>query len=102
VGVAYGSDVDRVRDVLFEAAKSVEFVTHDPEPRVRFAEMGDSALIFRVQGWVDDPAHRGACIDGLNTRIYKALAKANIEIPFPQLVAHQAPRPNPANEHPAS
>jgi len=93
VGVAYGSDVDRVREVLFEAAKSVEFVTDDPEPRVRFAEMGDSALIFRVQGWVDDPVRRGACIDGLNTAIYKALGKARIEIPFPQLVAHQAPRP---------
>jgi MscS family membrane protein len=93
VGVAYGSDVDRVREVLLEAAKSVEFVTDDPEPRVRFAQMGDSALIFRVQGWVDDPARRGACIDGLNTAVYKALGKANIEIPFPQLVAHQAPRP---------
>ena len=93
VGVAYGTDVDRVREVLFEAAKSVEFVTDDPEPRVRFAEMGDSALIFRVQGWVDDPARRGACIDGLNTAIYKALGNAKIEIPFPQLVAHQAPRP---------
>jgi hypothetical protein len=52
-----------------------------------------SALIFRVQGWVDDPVRRGACIDGLNTAIYKALGKAEIEIPFPQLVAHQAPRP---------
>jgi MscS family membrane protein len=88
VGVAYGSDVDRVREVLFEAAGSVEFVVQDPEPRVRFVEMGDSALIFRVQGWIDEPGQRGICIDGLNTAIYKALGQADIEIPFPQRVVH--------------
>ena len=91
VGVAYGSDVDRVREVLLEAAQSVEHVVHDPEPRVRFVEMGDSALIFRVQGWIDEPALRGECIDGLNTAIYKALGQAGIEIPFPQRVVHMAP-----------
>ena len=90
VGVAYGSDVDRVKEVLQEAAQSVESVVPDPAPRVRFVEMGDSALIFRVQGWIDEPAQRGSCIDGLNTAIYKALAQADIEIPFPQRVVHVA------------
>jgi len=93
VGVAYGSDIDRVREVLLEAALSVECVVHDPAPRVRFVEMGDSALIFRVQGWIDEPAQRGICIDGLNTAIYKALGQADIEIPFPQRVVHVAPPP---------
>ena len=91
VGVAYGSDVDRVHEVLMEAAQSVDFVVHDPAPRIRFVEMGDSALIFRVQSWVDEPANRGICIDGLNTAIYKALGRANIQIPFPQRVVHGVP-----------
>ena len=90
VGVAYGSDVDRVREVLFEAAQSVEHVVRDPEPRVRFVEMGNSALIFRVQGWIDEPALRDEGIDGLNTAIYNALGRAGIEIPFPQRVVHAA------------
>ena len=93
VGVAYGSDVDRVRDVLLAAAESVEHVVHDPGPRVRFVEMGDSALIFRIQAWIDEPALRGICIDGLNTAIYKALGRADIEIPFPQRVVHVARPP---------
>ncbi len=93
VGVAYGSDVDRVREVLMEAANSVDHVVHDPAPRVRFVEMGDSALIFRVQGWIDEPALRGICIDGLNTAVYKALGRAEIEIPFPQRVVHGARPP---------
>jgi potassium efflux system protein len=63
-------------------------VVRDPLPRVRFVEMGDSSLIFRVQAWIDEPAQRGICIDGLNTGIYKALAQADIEIPFPQRVVH--------------
>ena len=93
VGVAYGSDVDRVHEVLLAAARSVECVIDDPEPYVRFVEMGDSALIFRVQGWIDEPAMRGSGIDGLNTAIYKALGQAGIEIPFPQRVVHSAPAP---------
>jgi len=93
VGVAYGSDVDRVREVLMEAANSVEHVVSDPAPRVRFVEMGDSALIFRIQVWIDEPALRGICIDGLNTAVYKALGRAEIEIPFPQRVLHVARPP---------
>ena len=76
-----------------EAANSVDHVVHDPAPRVRFVEMGDSALIFRVQGWIDEPALRGICIDGLNTAVYKALGRAEIEIPFPQRVVHGARPP---------
>jgi small-conductance mechanosensitive channel len=90
VGVAYGSDIDRVHEVLLEAARSVASVVDHPEPYVRFIEMGDSALLFRVQGWIDEPALRGRCIDGLNSAIYKALGVANIEIPFPQRVVHLA------------
>ena len=38
--------------------------------------MGDSALIFRVLCWVEEPVMRGQCIDALNTRVYKRLADA--------------------------
>jgi small-conductance mechanosensitive channel len=96
VGVAYGSDVDRVREVLLSAAQSVESVVQTPEPYVRFVEMGDSALIFRVQGWISQPSMRGTCVDGLNTAIYKALGQAGIEIPFPQRVVHMSPSEPPA------
>ena len=88
VGVAYGSDVDRVRVVLMKAALAVEHVLDDPEPRIRFIEMGDSALIWRVMCWIDEPVLRGRTIDGLNTSIYKALNAEEISIPFPQRDVH--------------
>jgi len=92
-GVAYGSDVDQVREVLMTAARSVEHVLDDPEPRIRFTEMADSALVFRVQCWIADPVLRGQCTDQLNTAIYKALNAAAITIPFPQRDVHLIPQP---------
>ena len=91
VGVAYGSDVDHVRDVLLRAARGVELVVDDPEPRIRFIEMADSALVFRVLCWIEFPELRGECVDGLNTAIYKALDLEGITIPFPQRDLHLHP-----------
>jgi MscS family membrane protein len=88
VGVAYGSDVDQVRAVLLRAACSVDQVLEHPAPRVRFLEMGDSALIFRVMCWIAEPVLRGKCIDGLNSAVYRALRAEHICIPFPQRDVH--------------
>ena len=93
VGVAYGSDVDRVREVLMRAARSVEQVLEDPEPRVRFTELGDSALIFRLLCWIGEPVQRGRAIDGLNTAVYKSLTAEGITIPFPQRELHIRQQP---------
>jgi len=88
VGVAYGSDVDKVRAVLMEAASRVELVTRDPAPAVRFTEFGDSALIFRLLCWIDEPVLRGRALDELNTHVYKLFAAEGIQIPFPQRDVH--------------
>ena len=88
VGVAYGSDVDQVREVLLRAAQGVESVADDPEPRIQFTEMADSALVFNVLCWIEFPELRGQCVDGLNTAIYKALNAEGIAIPFPQRDVH--------------
>ena len=88
VGVAYGSDVDQVRAVLTDVAVNCEVLAKDPAPRVRFRSMGDSALNFELQAWINSPIERGSVIDRLNTDIYKRLNKENIEIPFPQRVVH--------------
>ncbi len=88
VGVAYGSDVDKVREVLLEASQNEEDVCQDPEPRVRFRTFGDSSLDFELLVWIPTPILRGQVIDTLNTKIYKLFAKNSIEIPFPQRDVH--------------
>jgi len=84
VDVAYGSDIDRVREVLLACPVGVEAVAPDPAPQVRFREFGGSGLRFELLVWLDDPALREVLIDTLNCAIYKAFAAAKIEIPFSQ------------------
>lgn len=85
VQVAYGSDVDRLREILMEIASAQDLVLHDPEPRVRFRLLADSGLNFELMIWVGDPSLRGRVVDTLNTAIYKRLAEAGIEIPYPKM-----------------
>ncbi len=84
VGVAYGSDVDQVREVLTQVALENEKVCRDPEPRVRFRGFGDSSLNFDLLCWIENPQDRGLTLDMLFTATYKSLAQAGIEIPFPK------------------
>ena len=80
--------MDRVNEVLLEAARSVDQVLDDPAPRVRFTEMGDSALLFRVLCWIEKPELRGRVLHQLNTVVYKTLNAEGIQIPFPQRDVH--------------
>lgn len=84
VGVAYGSDVDQVRQVLLEIAATHEEFCNEPEPRVRFRAFGDSGLEFELLGWIEEPALRGRLTDELNTEIYKHFMAEQIEIPYPK------------------
>jgi small-conductance mechanosensitive channel len=84
VGVAYGSDVDRVRQVLMEIAEGNPSIDDEPEPRVRFRQFGESGLDFELMGWIHEPVLRGRVLDALNTEVYKRFAVEGIEIPFPK------------------
>jgi small-conductance mechanosensitive channel len=82
VGVAYGSDIDKVRDILMTVGENEESACHDPEPRVRFRSFGASSLDFELLCWIDQPVLRGRIIDRLNSAVYKAFIKEGIEIPY--------------------
>lgn len=88
VGVAYGSDVRKVLEVLTDVARRQPLAMQDPEPMVVFSGFGDSSLNFTVRFWIRDAntvlvARTDATVD-----IYEALAAAGIEIPFPQRDLH--------------
>jgi len=88
VGVAYGTDPDRVSEVLLDVLKADEEVLDDPEPRIVFTEFGDSALNFDIYAWVGDFDVGFTTIHRLNTAINAALNEAGITIPFPQRDLH--------------
>ncbi|MCF6248837.1 MAG: mechanosensitive ion channel [Desulfobacula sp.] len=91
VGVAYGSDIDKVHEVLVDEAKKNPDVCKTPEPRVRFRTFGDSSLDHELLCWVSKPVFRGRVLHMLNTAVYKRFLKEGIEIPFPQRDVHIQP-----------
>ena len=91
VGIAYGSDIDIVRNVLLDIAKSNPNVEEEPEPRVRFREFGESELSFQLLCWIAEPILRGRVVDELNSEIYRQFIEKGIEIPFPQRIIHMRP-----------
>lgn len=82
VGVAYGSDIDKVREILMSIALKEDMVCADPEPRVRFRLFGASSLDFDLQIWIQKPILRGTVVDRLNCEIYYKFNEHNIEIPY--------------------
>jgi len=84
VGVAYGSDIDHVMDVLLAVGKDHPKILERPEPRVRFRQFGDSSLNFDLLCWIAKPAERGLVLHELNCQVYKKFTEAKISIPFPQ------------------
>ncbi len=89
VGVAYGSDPERVREVLLAVAIDHPDLVEDPPPKVLFTGFGDSALEFTLWAGtrtrVDDP---DVLRSEVNFRIHEALVEAGIAIPFPQRDLH--------------
>jgi small-conductance mechanosensitive channel len=83
VGVAYGSDVDLVKEILVATALEVDAVLRDPAPEAFFVAFGDSALNMSLFFWVDEYANLFAINDKINTRIIQRFREKNIEIPFP-------------------
>jgi small-conductance mechanosensitive channel len=88
VEVAYGTDIDRARQVLVDAVVAQDWVMQSKPVEALFLEFRDSGLLFRVRCWIEDYVETRRVMDKLNTAIYKALAEAGIEIPFPQRVVH--------------
>jgi len=89
VGVAYGSDVKKVREALLEAAQSVEATLKEPPPKVRLKRFGDSSLDFELLAWTEELLQfRGEFASRLNFAIHDTFEKYGIQIPFPQRDLH--------------
>lgn len=90
VGVAYGSDVSRVREVLEEVANAHRLVKEMPPPVAVFEDFGDSALVFELFFWVQVSGERELRLvrSDLRFEIVRRFEQEGIVIAFPQLDAH--------------
>ncbi|MED5431018.1 MAG: mechanosensitive channel MscK, partial [Pseudomonadota bacterium] len=88
VGFAYGSDLQKCRDILMQAARENKRVLRDPEPVVFFLNFGASTLDHELRVHVNDIGDRLAATDELNRHIDALCKEHDIEIAFSQLDIH--------------
>ena len=88
VGVAYGSDVRKVEQVLIECAKEHKQVVDTPLPLVQFIDFADSQLTFRLLFFSSSVFAIENVKSDLRFSIVKAFAENGISIPFPQRDVH--------------
>jgi small conductance mechanosensitive channel len=87
VGVSYGADLTRTREVISEVLKADSRILTDPAPQIAVCEMADSSVNFVVRPWTDTASYWKVRFDTIEA-IKRALDAAGIVIPFPQRDVH--------------
>ena len=80
--VAYGSEIDQVRECLLDVAAHSTFACDFPEPRVRFRNFGTSGLEFELLCWINEPVLKGRALDDIYSAVYKRFQQEGLEIPY--------------------
>jgi potassium efflux system protein len=88
VGVAYGSDIDTVQDLLNDVATANNRVATDPPPAVFCVALADSGINFEMRVFVKSMLDIMPLSHELYAAITRKLGEAGIEIPFPQRDIH--------------
>jgi potassium-dependent mechanosensitive channel len=88
VGVAYGSNPRRVLELLRDVALGTPGITPEPAPAIVFKGFGPSSLDFGIRAWTNDFGDWVTIRTEMTARVYEALNKEGIEIPFPQHAVH--------------
>jgi len=107
IGVAYGSDTEKVKNILLDLANSHEEVIKDNDEypiRALFLGFGDSSLNFELRCHIRNIDKRLTVLSDLNYKLDAMFREHNVEIPFPQRDIHirsgglQGPREEPKGE----
>lgn len=101
VGVAYGSDTEKVIKLLIAIAKEQENVLKYPAPNVIFNDFGASTLDFQLRFWVNDYDLGASAMSEIRLAINNKFNEENIEIAYPQMDVHIKDRQEPASAMPA-
>ena len=94
IGVADGSDMDKVSEALREAARSVKEVLSDPEPNVHFSGFGDSSFDLQIRVWINEPRDHSTVRSRVNFAVERAFQKYGIQTPVVRREIHFAHAPD--------
>jgi small-conductance mechanosensitive channel len=89
VGVAYGSDLEKARDLMLQAAEDTKRALKDPKPACLLTGFGDNAVNLELRVWINDPQNGlGSVKSDLLWGIWQRFRDHGIEMPFPQRDVH--------------
>lgn len=83
IGVAYGSDITHVKNLLTSTALEIPEVLRDPPPEAYFTAFGDSAQQMALFFWVEEYTGLFPVTDKINSLLIRRLAENGIAIPYP-------------------
>lgn len=91
IGVAYGSDVDKVTDLLLNCLNDIPEIVKKPAPTVLFKDFGNSSLDFELLFYTNNTFRVERLKSTIRYKIDKTFRENNITIPFPQRDVHFYP-----------
>ncbi|MBA6390422.1 mechanosensitive ion channel [Colwellia sp. BRX10-3] len=87
IGVGYGDDLDKAKEVIKRLCDEDERILKDPDVFIAVSALADSSVNFAVRAWVNAPDYWGVYFQ-MNEKVYKTFAKEGLNIPFPQMDVH--------------
>ena len=89
IGIEYGEDVEKARQVVLDILKSDERVAKDPAPMVALSELNNSSVDMTIRCWTPNETYWDVMFE-TREKIYNAFNAAGIGFPFLQVTVHQA------------
>jgi len=87
IGVGYGEDLDKVRQVIKNLCDADTRILKDPEVFIAVSELAVSSVNFAVRAWVEAGDFWSVFFE-MNENVYKTFDKEGISIPYPQMDVH--------------
>jgi small-conductance mechanosensitive channel len=84
VGIAYDADIEKAKDLIINVAKSVDWISKTPAPKVVVRNFGESSVDLQLRVWIDDARKRMDTISHVTDKIKTAFDKQGVEIPYPK------------------
>jgi small-conductance mechanosensitive channel len=84
IGIAYDADTNKAKDLIKKIALELDWVMHEPAPKVVVRNFGESAVGLQARVWIREPRRRMDTISYITDRLKDVFQQEGIEIPYPR------------------